>query len=148
MTRIRIAALLAALALVPAIAEAQTTITACYVPKTGSVYRIEAAGAPQACKNGHVKFSWEAGASLPVAPQAVMTTDILQPGEDAFVTAACPAGTRAFSGAFRIIPPATDVVFLLSAPSEVPVGWTIRARNEGAIPAEVAAHAYCVAYAP
>ena len=44
MTRIRFAALLAALALVPAAAEAQSTITACYVPKTGSVYRIEAIG--------------------------------------------------------------------------------------------------------
>ena len=148
MNRIHLASALAAVALIPGALQAQT-ITACYVPKTGSVYRIQAAGAPAACKStSHVEFSWDAGQSLPTAPQEVVKLSLIQPGDDAFVTAACPAGTEAFSGAFRLIPPATDVVFLLSSKSTVPVGWVVRVRNEGTIAAEIAAHAFCSTYAP
>ena len=61
---------LAALGLVPStVAQAQTQATteasitdgviyACYVPKTGTVYRINVSGSPTKCGTNHVSFSW------------------------------------------------------------------------------------------
>lgn len=31
---------------------------ACYVPKTGTVYRIRTPETPQTCNKGHIEFSW------------------------------------------------------------------------------------------
>ena len=43
-------------------ADAQTTaptlLSACYVPKTGTVYRTGTPDTPQICNKGHVGFSW------------------------------------------------------------------------------------------
>ena len=62
MKSIRTVALLATLVLMPAAAHAQTAqntiLTACYVPKSGSVYRIKAEGTPTKCGTNHVEFSW------------------------------------------------------------------------------------------
>ena len=42
-----------------ALAGQTTTLTACYVPKSGTVYRIKAPNTPQACtKADHVEFNW------------------------------------------------------------------------------------------
>ncbi|HEX9893937.1 MAG TPA: hypothetical protein VGA78_08425 [Gemmatimonadales bacterium] len=50
MSRIRLSMLVAIVALFPAArAQAQTTFTACYVPKSGTVYRIKVEGAPSKC---------------------------------------------------------------------------------------------------
>lgn len=55
---------------------AQPLIYACYVPATGTVYRIKEPGLPQACQgpaggpNRHVEFSWnQIGPIGPVGPQ-------------------------------------------------------------------------------
>lgn len=64
------------------IADAQTPgptlLYACYVPRTGSVYRIKTPDTPQICGKGHVEFSWNeqgiqglqgpAGATGPTGP--------------------------------------------------------------------------------
>ena len=48
----------------PAVAAAQpatppATIEACYVPASGTIYRINAPGAPSACHSpAHVRFAW------------------------------------------------------------------------------------------
>ena len=55
---LKIAAALALLALIPGAAQAQSTLTACYVPKSGTVYRIQAPGSPTKCSQNHVEFSW------------------------------------------------------------------------------------------
>lgn len=51
-----------ALGLAPSFAAAQTpTLRACYVPGSGTVYRIGAEGTPAACHSPkHVEFSWAA----------------------------------------------------------------------------------------
>jgi hypothetical protein len=43
----------------PLLAQTPTVLSACYVPKSGTVYRVGAANAPAACvKQDHVPFSW------------------------------------------------------------------------------------------
>ena len=56
------AAVLCALAVSSERAEAQTATTmyGCYVPLTGTVYRIRETNLKQACTTGHVEFSWNA----------------------------------------------------------------------------------------
>lgn len=71
-------ALLGLAALAPAAAHAQQvtatdTIRACYVPASGTIYRIGVAGGPTACHGGHVEMKWNvagpAGAQGPAGPQ-------------------------------------------------------------------------------
>ena len=65
----RIAAALAFVALVPSVAQAQT-LTACYVQKSGTVYRIKVDGSPAKCAQNHVEFSWNAAGQVgPQGPQ-------------------------------------------------------------------------------
>ena len=149
MTRIRFAALLAALALVPAIAEAQTTITACYVPKTGSVYRIEATGAPEACKSGHVEFSWTTGGPTWGNHTIVQTSINLPAGQSKDAVVACPAGRVLVNGGYLI-----SAGYLVTVRRSSPYGqwpdiqWVVTARNDGAEPGLVFAYAQCAAYTP
>src|SRR5215204_5042999 len=73
----RAAVLGAILAAAPAALEAQTTTPtpkvyyACYVPTTGTVYRIKEPNLKQACTSStHVPFSWtDTGAPGPVGPK-------------------------------------------------------------------------------
>ncbi|HEU0301490.1 MAG TPA: tail fiber domain-containing protein [Longimicrobium sp.] len=66
-----VAAVLALLVFAPAPAQAQTVIYACYVPSTGTVYRIKEPGIRQSCQTAnHVEFSWnEEGPAGPAGPQ-------------------------------------------------------------------------------
>lgn len=62
-----------AAALAPSFLSAQSssaTYAACYVPRSGTVYRIKAPNTPSACtKKDHVEFSWtEAGMPGPRGP--------------------------------------------------------------------------------
>jgi hypothetical protein len=62
-----------AAALAPSVLSAQSssaTYSACYVPRSGTVYRIKAPDTPSACtKKDHVEFSWtEAGIPGPQGP--------------------------------------------------------------------------------
>lgn len=63
--------LLLASAPTSAFAQAPELLYACYVPKTGTVYRIRSAGAPATCvKAEHVEFSWnKEGPQGPEGPQ-------------------------------------------------------------------------------
>jgi hypothetical protein len=64
-----LAGALGVLAAAPAAAQS-TTIYACYVPSSGTVYRIKAPGLKDACNSPqHVEFSWnESGAQGPAGP--------------------------------------------------------------------------------
>jgi hypothetical protein len=143
MTRIRFAAILAALALVPAAAEAQSTITACYVPKTGSVYRIQAPGAPEACKSSHVEFSWQAPTVNYGPISSVFTHLTAQPGSYGSGTVDCPAGTVLLSGGFD----APDPNFRVQRSMKYPPSesWMVSGHNYSIIPLQVAVFAYCMA---
>ena len=45
-------------------ADLPLAITACYVPKKGSIYRIKTDDTPSACERGDVEFSWQAARAI------------------------------------------------------------------------------------
>ena len=76
MNRVRVAlgafGLLAATAWGATAAEAQTPVnvvySACYVPASGTVYRVGEPGLPVDCLSpGHVRFSWNSGGAPGIA---------------------------------------------------------------------------------
>lgn len=146
MSRIRLVALVAALALAPTVAQAQaaTTMTACYVPKTGSVYRIKTDGAPDQCKNSHVEFSWLA----PVVAYGVITTVTeyftAPAGQLGSGGVDCPAGSVPISGGFVVVDlySGNFQVRMSANHPQVP-GWRVTGFNYGTTPLEVAVQAYC-----
>lgn len=144
MSRNRLVILLAAFLLIPAAAHAQsTTITACYVPNTGSVYRIKAAGVPDACKKGHVEFSWEsAGTTFTprFAPPVVITPNSF---EQSF--AACQAGETMVSGGYSIFPNLT-VSVAVNAPvtsGQHANSWFVDMRNLSSVDVTMTAYVMC-----
>jgi hypothetical protein len=146
MSRIRLLTLLAALALFPAAAHAQgtTTITACYVPKTGSVYRIKTADTPAACKTNHVEFSWKAPAVVYGAISTVTAFFTAQPGELGVGGADCPAGSVAISGGFISMDPYNGNFQVRSSVNHPQTpGWRVNGFNYGATPVQIAVQAYC-----
>lgn len=145
MSRIRIAAMLAALALIPAAANAQSTITACYVPKTGSVYRIQAPGAPDACKTNHVQFSWTDAASsggTVFTRRAALPVDVV-PNEYAMIAAACLAGETAVGGGYFAMPN-VEMSVAANGPLVSSVEyWYVDLRNLGIATVTVNVYAIC-----
>jgi hypothetical protein len=153
MSRIRPFLLLAALALFPAAAQAQTTITACYVPKSGSVYRIKVEGAPGKCAQNHVEFSWDTG--ITITPimwgdyTTITDTFTMQPGEWNFGVALCPIGHAAMTGGFVVHDPETANVLITSSQHNgITPAWGVGARNLGSDPAQVTVKVYCADFVP
>lgn len=107
-------------------AQTPTVLSACYVPKSGTVYRVEALDAPPACiKPEHVPFSWNEegiqgqqgetgpqGEAGPAGPQGTA-------GPAGETGPAGPAGTNGVSG----------YVFVQSIFRPVPVGPSDHALN-------------------
>jgi hypothetical protein len=146
MNAIRLAALLAALALLPAAAEAQNTITACYVPKSGTVYRIEVAGAPDKCAQNHIEFSWTDGeASAPVySPTTYANAFVVPPGETAELTMSCPSSQALVLGGYiKHGPDAQLVDILASSPDGSADTWIFRAHNHGTEQSQVGTFIRC-----
>lgn len=105
---------------------AAQSIRACYVPGSGTVYRVGAPGAPDACTAGaHVEFAWEAtgvggpsgpvgatGPTGPVGPQGpagadgvsgyevVSSSGTLPGGGTLTLQMDCPAGKAVLGGGF------------------------------------------------
>src|SRR5262245_10695412 len=106
-------------------AVAQATLTGCYVPASGTVYRIKGAGLPDACRSkNHVEFTWSlqgpVGAAGPTGPtgprgpagpagglpatglQVIGTSgEDVAPGATGTVTSNCPEGKVATGGGFE-----------------------------------------------
>ena len=152
MLRTRIAALLAALVLIPAAAQAQTTITACYVPNSGSVYRIKTPDTPNACKSNHVEFSWQAEASPWGAVSYVEEVFDIDPGQVASGVAQCPEGQIIMSGGHTTQNPYTSHLVILSSQAVAAIhhktSWWVTVRNDGSATENVIAHAQCAEYTP
>lgn len=129
--------------LVGAEAQAQTApavIHACYLPATGTVYRIKAPNTPAACRAAHVEFSWPAeatpGAAGPQGPAGgVSGYEIIQKtfSMDASGLAhrqivLCPAGKIALSGGVK--QEHFGLVIAESYPYETGTGWVLRVSRD------------------
>jgi hypothetical protein len=101
--------LVAALAAAPASLVAQSptpsTIDACYVPASGTIYRIKAPNAPAACLSPtHAPFTWnqqgpkgdkgDTGAAATLNYQRTLTSTRLGPSSYLAKAAICPVGTK------------------------------------------------------
>lgn len=141
-----VVALIACAALVPAAAQAQTSLTgqtiyACYVPKTGTVYRIKVADSPTKCAPNHVAFSWDVaggtggggltgfrvtGNTVEVAPLGVYGTPVM-----------CNAGEIVVNGGYSVGDVALGALASVIIMQDAPLrdagadrwGWQVRFAN-------------------
>jgi hypothetical protein len=157
MNRMLLVATIAALA--PATLSAQTqaattasitdgVIYACYVPKTGTVYRINVSGSPTKCAANHVSFSWNItgpeGPEGPPAPSGVaghrIVTDhkSVNPQTSDFIVVQCAADEVVLGGGYDASDQATSDPFKnLTVPINAPLlkypdispGWATRVFN-------------------
>ena len=133
MNRIRIAAVLAALALIPAAAQAQTTITACYVPKSGSVYRIKVEGSPTKCAQNHVEFSWTDGLSAaPLAPTVYSEGYAIPASDTIDLYKSCPlAGQVLVTGGYQVAGTNTQDLEIQASRPNLVTNWFVKVVNHG-----------------
>jgi hypothetical protein len=140
------------LTLVPRSAEAQigvTTYHACYVPGSGTVYRVGGPDTPATCKNpSHVAFQWTDFVRA-VEPVIQFTSVAIDPGAIAFGSAVCPVDSIMYTGGFALH---SDQLRLLASTPEVNPSslalrtWTVQVKNEGSLPASFGVYARCVKY--
>ena len=148
---------------------AQATLSGCYVPNSGTVYRIKAADLPTACHSkNHVEFTWSLqgpqGLTGPVGPtgpqgpagpagglpasgiQVVrVASEQIGVGLFSSVSAPCPAGTLAITGGFEDVQTPRIRVFR-STPvitAGKPTGWSVGFENQSVIPLNVFAIVVC-----
>jgi hypothetical protein len=138
--------LAAGFALFPRSAEAQAGVTsyhACYVPGSGTIYRIKEANTPGACrKSTHVEFQW---IDFPraIAPTLVHTNQTINPGTAGFaLVAQCPLGSIAAAGGYYL--EGTTLTLVGNAPSTDVRQWIVTVRNEGSVAYKAHAYARCV----
>ena len=146
---------------------AQATLTGCYVPNSGTVYRIKAAGLPSACHSkNHVEFTWSlqgpqglTGPAGPTGPQGptgpagglarsamrvVVQTVNAAPGSTVGSFVECPAETVATGGGAST--PNVNVRLVNSAPAVsngIPTGWNAAMLNTTDVIQPVSTYVVC-----
>ena len=137
-----------AIAALPALGRAQM-LEGCYAPRTGTVYRINAAGAPTQCSKGHTQFSWsvegpkgdkgdkgDQGNTGPQGPAGGLagvefvqgTAKSLPSNSKESISVICPAGKSAISGGYAVSGDFTllDVAYSAPVTSQAgPLGWVV-----------------------
>jgi len=143
LSRLVAAAVLSAVAaIVPSRdAQAQTTTTpkvfyACYVPSSGTTYRIKEVDLKQECsKSTHVQFSWTDGNRSAVSQFFNVFSEIqtVAPATQTVVSQQCPAGSQVVSGGHRfLLKGLPDFPFVTkSAVSDEGNGWSVLVANPG-----------------
>jgi hypothetical protein len=137
----------------PAALRAQTTTSkvfyACYVPSSGSVYRIKEADLMQECsKSTHVQFSWTDGTSTPgfseIKTVYSPSTTIPASGQG-YAIADCPAGYKAIGGSYYVLQSKNLLTIRASVPSGAGTSWVVEVVNTdpGAV-LQISAVAQCV----
>ncbi len=128
-------------------AEAQagvTTYYACYVPGSGTVYRIKAANAPAACsKRTHIEFQWTDFVRA-IDPVIATKTVTVPPGLTGGVSVDCPIGSIAYTGGFGLSSVALKVTASRPTLLDDMRRWVVLAYNESGTPQELTAFARCV----
>jgi hypothetical protein len=121
-------------------------IYACYVPASGTVYRIKTPGGPQACHDSHTEFSWNAegpqgpaGPEGPAGPAGISGYQIVEeewsqfPHTVVFNDINCPVGKKVlgggFSGALLVGPSTVEWNIRHSRPSADGTAWTVAIQN-------------------
>jgi hypothetical protein len=153
-------------------ADAQSVLYGCYVPSSGTVYRIKGLGLPDACRSQqHVQFTWSLqgpagpqgqtgpqGAQGPQGPagglsghQVVTSTINVAPGSVLLGHAAdCPAGKLVTGGGYFTESSRTGVVWTIatSRPGQDPFTstwsrWGVEARHNAATQQSLVVYAVC-----
>lgn len=131
---------------------ADDELHACYVPGSGTVYRIKEPGLPDACRSAqHVEFTFSAegdpGPQGPAGPQGpqgdqgppgpagavggylVGPTPLedVQPGEQKTFSYSCPNNKLVITGGYNIAEPGLQI--LSSRPSNLGAGWIVTVFN-------------------
>ena len=82
-------------------ADLPSAITACYVAKKGTIYRIKTADTANECAKGDIEFSWEAQPSRAVAGLTFHGEGVTLPA-DGRHTVQCPAGQSVINFGWEI----------------------------------------------
>lgn len=133
--RLLLAAVSAALVLlVPRAGHAQEVIHACYVPASGTIYRIKATDPAETCKSPqHVEFQWNvegpAGADGAdgVSGYEVLSETVPLTSAGVAKVLPCPAGKRVLGGGFSILDAGVKRYAHVSQPLQNPLvsGWAV-----------------------
>lgn len=143
--------------------QAQTTMYACYVKNTGTVYRIKTPGTPTKCSTNHTEFSWNVeGQPGPQGPQGPAGpsgfSGITQRGQSATIgvgqpgvwTVWCDPGEIVTGGGFTVFNTPPGIELLGSGPLMSPdgddtsYGWRVHLINNSAGSVQVTATAICM----
>lgn len=143
---------------------AQDTVHLCYVPGSGTVYRIGEPGLKQACAPAHIEFTMNVqgpegeqgeqgppgeqgpqGAPGPVTgwERVSASVDLTTAEPRLNVTAVCPQGKVATGGGYQLVH-TEDVRIVFSLPSADGSGWGIDAELMSGASGSAVATAVCV----
>lgn len=126
---------------IPGMVRAQSTTPpkvfyACYVPSSGTTYRIKEVDLKQECsKSTHVQFSWTDGKATAVSEFFTVESapHTVGPQSQSFVVQSCPTGSQLVSGGHRsVVKGSPTVPFVArSSPSDDGKGWGVLMANPG-----------------
>jgi hypothetical protein len=138
------------IALAPRAAAAQvgvTTFRACYVPGSGTVYRIGASGMPSSCKSSsHVEFQWTDFARA-VDPTIVFNSVSIDAGDTVIGEAQCPANTLMYTGGYALHSDKLRILASAPDPSPSAIGlrtWVVQVTNDGSSTTSFGVYARCM----
>ena len=139
--------LAAVMMVLPRAAHAQTTLTACYVPKSGTVYRIKVEGAPSKCSQNHVEFTWSTATSgVPQVDHVTHTQLFAVPaGETVVVKKSCSNDPDfLLTGGYEKVAPVTQALEIVSSgPDGGMDTWRVVVTNHGASEASIGLFVRC-----
>ena len=141
-----LAAIILTVAAAPATSHAQI-IDGCYAPRTGSVYRINTAGAPTQCSKGHTQFSWDAKNEITGISRVFSDAKVVMPGQNASLTVDCPAGKTPIhvswiQGEAQDFSVGAPIIVFTSTAwnttnSGIPQSWHWQFHNPGSVPRNI-----------
>jgi hypothetical protein len=110
---------------------------ACYVPSSGTVYRIKETDLKQECaKATHVQFSWTDGTSTPGFSKGITVISsqaVVAPTSQTIAYATCPAGSHLVGGGHRITSFSLPLpIVTRSSPDDTDTGWAVNIWNGAA----------------